>query len=160
MDGPVTRHGTAQEWPHEIPAPRERRSPDAAGPGRAQASSDGASRARGATPSVRRPMWPQEEIRLSRRTPRVRATVETDGGNNGGNMFHRPHCLNYLCAPSGLYVVTVSKALGHANAHITLVTYAHSIPRERQGAGDAFGRLMAQSGNKMETSTPEMASVA
>ena len=60
----------------------------------------------------------------------------------------------------GVDVVTVSKALGHANVHITLVIYAHSIPRERQGAGDAFGRPMAQSGDKMETLTPETASVA
>ena len=42
---------------------------------------------------------------------------------------------------------------GHA--HITLTTYAHAIPRERQGAGDALARLMGQSGNKMETLTPE-----
>jgi hypothetical protein len=28
-------------------------------------------------------------------------------------------------------VVTVSKALRQANVHITLVTYAHAIPRER-----------------------------
>jgi hypothetical protein len=52
--------------------------------------------------------------------------------------------------------VTVSKALGHANVHITLTTYVHSIPRERQGAGDALARLMGQSGNKMETWTPKM----
>ena len=51
--------------------------------------------------------------------------------------------------------MTVSKALGHANVHITLTTYAHAIPRERQGAGDALARLMGQSGNKMETWTPE-----
>jgi hypothetical protein len=54
--------------------------------------------------------------------------------------------------------VTVSKALGHANVHITLTTYAHAIPRERQGAGDALARLMGQSGNKMETLAPEMGS--
>jgi len=60
----------------------------------------------------------------------------------------------------GVDVVTVSKALGHANVHITLVTYAHAIPKQRHGAGDAFARLLAQSGNKMETSTPETASVA
>ena len=52
-------------------------------------------------------------------------------------------------------IVTVSKALGHANVHITLTTYAHAIPRERQGAGDALARLMGQSGNKMETLTPK-----
>jgi hypothetical protein len=52
-------------------------------------------------------------------------------------------------------VVTVIKALGHANVHITLVTYAHAIPKDRNGAGNALARLMAQSGNKMETSVPE-----
>ena len=61
---------------------------------------------------------------------------------------------------AGTDIVTVSKALGHANVHITLVTYAHAIPRQRQGAGDAMGRLMAQVGNKMETSVPTAASAA
>jgi integrase len=56
---------------------------------------------------------------------------------------------------AGTDIVTVSKALGHANVHITLTTYAHAIPRERQGAGDALARLMGQSGNKMETLTPK-----
>jgi integrase len=65
---------------------------------------------------------------------------------------------NLLAA--GVDVVTVSKALGHANPHITFTVYAHSIPKERHGAGDALARLMAQSGNKVETSTPETASVA
>jgi hypothetical protein len=63
---------------------------------------------------------------------------------------------------AGTDIVTVSKALGHANVHITLTTYAHAIPRERQGAGDALARLMGQSGNqsgnKMETLTPKMGS--
>jgi len=57
---------------------------------------------------------------------------------------------------AGTDIVTVSKALGHANVHITLTTYAHAIPRERQGAGDALARLMGQSGNKMETLPPIM----
>jgi integrase len=65
---------------------------------------------------------------------------------------------NLLAA--GVDVVTVSKALGHANVHITLTTYAHAIPRERQGAADALARLMAQSGNKVETSDRGSASVA
>ena len=56
---------------------------------------------------------------------------------------------------AGTDIVTVSKALGHANVHITLTTYAYAIPRERQGAGDALARLMGQSGNKMETWTPK-----
>ncbi len=61
---------------------------------------------------------------------------------------------NLLAA--GTDIVTVSKALGHANVHITLTTYAHAIPREeRQGAGDALARLMGQSGNKMETWAPK-----
>jgi integrase len=49
---------------------------------------------------------------------------------------------------AGTDIVTVSKALGHANVHITLTTYAHAIPRGRQGAGDAGARLMGQSGNQ------------
>ena len=61
---------------------------------------------------------------------------------------------------AGVDVVTVSKALGHANVHITLVTYAHAIPKQRHGAGDALARLMAQSGNKMETSVAETGSAA
>jgi integrase len=60
----------------------------------------------------------------------------------------------------GVDVVTVSKALGHANVHITLVTYAHAIPKQRHGAGDAFARLLAQSGNKMETLGSETVSAA
>ena len=56
---------------------------------------------------------------------------------------------------AGTDIVTVSKALGHANVHITLTTYAYAIPRERQGAGDALARLMGQSGNKVETWTPK-----
>jgi integrase len=60
----------------------------------------------------------------------------------------------------GVDVVRVSKALGHANPHITFTVYAHAIPKERHGAGDVLARLMAQSGNKMETSTSETASVA
>ena len=51
----------------------------------------------------------------------------------------------------GVDVVTVSKALGHANVHITLVTYAHAIPKSHQGTGDALARLMMQNGNKLET---------
>ncbi len=61
---------------------------------------------------------------------------------------------NLLAA--GTDIVTVSKALGHANVHITLTTYAHAIPRARQGAGDALARLMGQSGNKMETLAPKL----
>jgi integrase len=65
---------------------------------------------------------------------------------------------NLLAA--GFDIVTVSKALGHANVHITLTTYAHAIPKARHGAGDALARLMAQDGNKMETLDPAAATVA
>lgn len=60
---------------------------------------------------------------------------------------------NLLAA--GVDVVTVSKALGHANVHITLTTYAHAVPKARHGAGDRIAALMGQSGNILETSTPE-----
>ena len=43
--------------------------------------------------------------------------------------------------------MTVSKSLGHANVHITLTTYAHAMPNQRQGAADAMARLMRRSGN-------------
>lgn len=64
---------------------------------------------------------------------------------------------NVLAA--GVDVVTFSKALGHANVHITLTTYAHAIPKERYGAGDALAKLM-RDGNKMETSTPKSGAAA
>ena len=57
-------------------------------------------------------------------------------------------------------MVRVSKALGHANAHITFTVYAYAIPQERHGVGDALARLVAQSGNKMQTSVPETGSAA
>jgi integrase len=72
----------------------------------------------------------------------------------------RKHSFASNLLAAGVDVVTVSKALGHANVHITLVTYAYAIPKQRHGAGDALARLMAQSGNKMETSDPGVASVA
>lgn len=56
---------------------------------------------------------------------------------------------------AGVDVVTVSKALGHANVHITLTTYTHAVPKARHGAGDRIAALMGQSGNILETSTPE-----
>ncbi len=61
---------------------------------------------------------------------------------------------NLLAA--GVDVVTVSKALGHANVHITLTTYAHAVPKARHGASDRMAALMGQSGNKMETSRSEI----
>lgn len=64
----------------------------------------------------------------------------------------RFHDLRYSFASNllaaGVDVVTVSKSLGRANVHITLVTYAHAIPKQRHGAGDALARLMAQSGKQ------------
>ena len=65
-----------------------------------------------------------------------------------------------LVRDAGVDVVTVSKAPGHANVDITLLTYAHAIPKQRHGAGDALARLMAHSGNKMETSVAETGSAA
>jgi integrase len=53
---------------------------------------------------------------------------------------------------AGVDVVTVAKALGHANVHITLTTYAHAIPKIRHGAGDALAKLMRDDGIDMETS--------
>ena len=63
--------------------------------------------------------------------------------------LRHPFGSNLLAA--GVDVVTVSRALGYANVHITLVTYAHAIPTPRQGAGYALAPLMPQSGNEMET---------
>lgn len=60
---------------------------------------------------------------------------------------------NLLAA--GVDVVTVSKALGHANVHITLTTYAHAVPKARHGAADRMAALLSQSGNKLETGGPE-----
>ena len=52
----------------------------------------------------------------------------------------------------GVDVVTVQTALGHANAHITLSTYSHVVPKARHGAADRMATLIRESGNKMETS--------
>jgi integrase len=59
---------------------------------------------------------------------------------------------------AGVDIVTVSKALGHANVQITLTIYAHAVPKPRQGACDRMGELLRQSGNNLETSTPGMVS--
>ena len=48
---------------------------------------------------------------------------------------------------SGLDSVTVSKALGYANVHITLTAYTRAVPKLRYGAGEALAPLMAQNGN-------------
>ena len=52
---------------------------------------------------------------------------------------------------SGVDIITVSKALGHANVQITLTTYAHAVPKARHGASDKMAALLGRSGNKMET---------
>ncbi len=57
---------------------------------------------------------------------------------------------------TGVDLVTVSKALGHATVHITLTTYTHAMPKERHGAADAMARLLRVDGNKMEASAPKM----
>jgi integrase len=49
---------------------------------------------------------------------------------------------------AGIDVVTVSKALGHANVHITLTTYAHAVPKARQGAADRMAALLRASVNE------------
>jgi integrase len=46
---------------------------------------------------------------------------------------------------NGVDIVTVSKALGHANVTITLSTYAHAVPKARQGASDRMAVLLAAS---------------
>ncbi|HEY6643779.1 tyrosine-type recombinase/integrase [Povalibacter sp.] len=47
---------------------------------------------------------------------------------------------NLLAA--GVDIVTVSKALGHANVQITLTIYAHAVPKPRYGASDRMAALM------------------
>jgi integrase len=52
---------------------------------------------------------------------------------------------------NGADIVTVQSALGHANAHITLSTYSHVVPKARHGAADRMAALIRESGYKMET---------
>jgi integrase len=56
---------------------------------------------------------------------------------------------------NGENIIEVSHNLGHANVHITLVTYAHVIPKQRRGIADRMAARMAdaaeQSGNNLET---------
>lgn len=54
---------------------------------------------------------------------------------------------NLLAA--GVDIVTVQTALGHANAHITLTTYSHAVPKPRQGASDRMAALMHGTGSKL-----------
>jgi len=46
-------------------------------------------------------------------------------------------------------IAAVSKALGHANPHITMTTYAHALPEERHGANDRMAALMGYIGNRL-----------
>ena len=41
---------------------------------------------------------------------------------------------------AGVNIVTVSKALGHANVQITLTIYAHAVPKTRQGQATGWRR--------------------
>ncbi len=43
---------------------------------------------------------------------------------------------------AGVNIVTVSKALGHANVQITLTIYASAVPKARQGASDRMATLV------------------
>ncbi len=52
---------------------------------------------------------------------------------------------------AGVDIVTVSKALGHANVQITLTTYAHAVPKPRQGASDRMAALMREEPSREET---------
>lgn len=54
----------------------------------------------------------------------------------------------------GVDIVTVSEALGHANVQITLITYAHAVPKRRQGASDRMAALLRRDGYKMDTRAP------
>jgi integrase len=58
----------------------------------------------------------------------------------------RFHDLRYSFASNlfeaGIDIVTVSKALGRANVHITLTIDAHAVPKARQGASDRMAALL------------------
>ena len=45
---------------------------------------------------------------------------------------------------NGVDVKTVQERLGHANASITLDTYAHAIPENDRKAGDLIGELFSR----------------
>ena len=63
--------------------------------------------------------------------------------------LRHPWASNLLEA--GVNIADVSRDLGHANVYITLKIYAHAVPKVRRGTSDQLAKLMAQSGNKMET---------
>ena len=58
---------------------------------------------------------------------------------------------------NGSDIVTVQSALGHANAHITLSTYSHVVPKARHGAADRMAALIRESGYEMETTADTVA---
>jgi integrase len=45
---------------------------------------------------------------------------------------------------AGWDIPTVSRLLGHANPQVTLMIYAHALPRARHGAADALAKLMRE----------------
>lgn len=53
-------------------------------------------------------------------------------------------------------IVTVSKALDHANVQIMLTTYAHAASKVRHGASDRMAVLLGQNGNNLETNRSAM----
>jgi integrase len=100
------------------------------------------------------PMWSSDLLRVGLHPALRRAGLRQVRFHDLRHSF----ASNLLAA--GIDVVTVSKALGHANVHITLTTYAHAIPKLRHGAGDALARLMRADGNKMETSDAQEGAAA
>jgi integrase len=56
------------------------------------------------------------------------------------------HGLRHTCATSllvaGIPAHVVAQRLGHADARITLSTYAHCLPDQQQAAADVIGRVL------------------
>jgi hypothetical protein len=92
-----------------------------------------------------RPMWSSDLLRTGLHPALRRA----------GRRQVRFHDLRHSFASNllgaGVDVVTVSKALGHANVHITLVTYcardSEGTARGRGRIGETFGTEWKQNGN-------------
>ena len=59
-----------------------------------------------------------------------------------------PHSLRHLHASllisEGLPITAVSKRLGHANAAVTMTTYAHALDNGDAQATEAIGRALAR----------------
>ena len=66
---------------------------------------------------------------------------------NAGLPDIRFHDLRHTCASlllnRGVPVTTVSRMLGHADAHITLTAYAHVVPGEQEAAAQAMSALLS-----------------